>query len=70
MKIELLSPEGDLLAANETRIGFRSVKLIREDYRSERSAGEFLFVINGESRYIRGANGTGNGTGTGPVKCL
>ena len=55
-KIELLSPEGDLLAANETRIGFRSVKLIREDYRSERSAGEFLFVINGEPCYIRGAN--------------
>ena len=55
-KIELVAADGKVLAENVTRIGFRSVRLIREDYRSPERPGEFLFVVNGEPCYVRGSN--------------
>lgn len=55
-KIELVAEDGAVLAENVTRIGFRTVKLVRDDYRSAERPGEFLFVVNGEPCYIRGSN--------------
>ena len=54
--IELLSEDGAVLASDARRIGIRTVRLERRDWRSRNDPGQFLFYVNGEPIFIRGTN--------------
>ena len=56
--VEILSPDGRLLARDSRRIGIKHVELERSNWRSEDEPGEFLCRVNGEKIYLRGVNWT------------
>ena len=55
-RIELLDAEGVVLAADARKIGIRTIELVREDWRSKESPGQFLVKVNGEPCFMRGTN--------------
>ena len=55
-KIEIIAPDGTVLAEHAERIGFRTIRLERDDVYSKDRPGQFLFRINGEPLYVRGSN--------------
>ncbi len=54
--VEVVAPSGEVLARDVRRIGFRTVKLVRDDNYGPERPGEFLFRVNGKPVYIRGTN--------------
>ena len=54
--IEVVSPDGVILARDARRIGFRTVELVRVDVYGPERPGQFLFKVNGEPIYVRGSN--------------
>jgi len=48
--------DGKVLARNVQKIGFRTIRLERDDVYSKERPGQFLFRVNGEPCYIRGSN--------------
>ena len=54
--IEVIGDNGETLAKHSEKIGFRTVKLEREDVYGPDRPGQFLFRINGEPCYVRGSN--------------
>ena len=55
-RVEVLSPEGTVLAKHEIRFGVRVIGLERDDVYGPERPGQFLFRVNGEPCYIRGSN--------------
>ena len=55
--VEVIDETGSILAAETRKVGVRSVELVTEDIAPEKGKkGEFMFFINGEKCFIRGAN--------------
>ena len=54
--IEIMDDGGELLARHSEKIGFRTIKLERDDVYGADRPGQFLFRVNGEPCYIRGSN--------------
>jgi len=54
--IEVSGDDGKVLAKHTEKIGFRTVKLERDDVYGPERPGQFLFRINGEPCYVRGSN--------------
>ena len=54
--IEIADDTGSVLAMHSEKIGFRTVKLERDDVYGPDRPGQFLFRINGEPCYVRGSN--------------
>ena len=54
--IEIVAPDGSVLARDVRRIGFRTIDFERDDDYGPERPGQFLFRINGEPIYIRGTN--------------
>jgi beta-mannosidase len=54
--IEITADGGEVLARHTEKIGFRTIKLEREDVYGPDRPGQFLFRINGEPCYVRGSN--------------
>ena len=57
-QIEILSPDGRLLARDSRKIGIKYIEFERSNWKSPDEPGEFLFRVNGEKIYIRGVNWT------------
>ena len=55
-KIEVLAKDGSTLAEHVEKIGFRTIRLERDDVYSKERPGQFLFRVNGEPCYVRGSN--------------
>ena len=55
-KIEVVDRSGTVLAESVQRIGFRTIRLERDDVYSDDRPGQFLFRVNGEPCYVRGSN--------------
>ncbi|MBR2838470.1 MAG: glycoside hydrolase family 2 [Kiritimatiellae bacterium] len=55
-RIELVGEDGRVLAANERRVGLRTVDLDCSDIRPGSDPGKFLFRINYTPIYVRGVN--------------
>ena len=54
--IEIAADSGEVLARHTEKIGFRTIKLEREDVYGLDRPGQFLFRVNGEPCYVRGSN--------------
>lgn len=54
--VEIVSPEGRVLARAASKVGIRSIVLERDDVYGPERPGKFLFRVNGEPCYIRGSN--------------
>ena len=54
--IEIADDAGALLARHSEKIGFRTIKLERDDVYDSNRPGQFLFRVNGEPCYVRGSN--------------
>lgn len=54
--MELVDEHNTVLASNKQRIGFRTVKLERDDINLPEKPGTFRFIINGEPVFIHGTN--------------
>lgn len=54
--IEIAADSGEVLARHTEKIGFRTIKLEREDVYGPDRPGQFLFRVNGEPCYVRGSN--------------
>ena len=54
--IEILGEDGQMLVRHVEKIGFRTIKLERDDVYGPDRTGQFLFRVNGEPCYIRGSN--------------
>ena len=54
--IEVLDPNGRVIAKDLRKVGVRTVKLVVRDAYNAATPGEFKFFVNGEPCYIRGAN--------------
>jgi beta-mannosidase len=54
--IEITGDDGEVWASHTEKIGFRTVKLERDDVYGPDRPGQFLFRINGEPCYVRGSN--------------
>jgi len=54
--IEIVDDGGELLARHSEKIGFRTIKLERDDVYGPDRPGQFLFRVNGEPCYVRGSN--------------
>lgn len=54
--IEIQDRERKVLATHCEKIGFRSIRLEREDIYGKDRPGKFLFRVNGEPCYVRGVN--------------
>ena len=55
-KIEVIAMDGTVLAEHVEKIGFRTIRLERDDVYSKERPGQFLFRVNGEPCYVRGSN--------------
>ena len=55
-KIEVIAKDGSKLAEHGEKIGFRTIRLERDDVYSKERPGQFLFRVNGEPCYVRGSN--------------
>ena len=55
-KIEVVAEDGIVLAEHVEKIGFRTIRLERDDVYSKERPGQFLFRVNGEPCYVRGSN--------------
>ena len=54
--IEIADDGGVVLARRSEKIGFRTIKLERDDVYGAERPGQFLFRVNGEPCYVRGSN--------------
>ena len=54
-RIEIVAPDGKVLATDSRRVGVRQFSLETRDITSE-SEGEFLLRVNGEKCFVRGSN--------------
>ena len=54
--VEVAGSDGACLARRTERIGLRTVELVRDDVYGKERPGQFLFKVNGEPVFIRGAN--------------
>ena len=54
--VEVRGADDEVLATHAERIGLRTVELVRDDVYGPERPGQFLFRVNGEPVYIRGAN--------------
>ena len=54
--IEIADDGGVILARSSEKIGFRTIKLERDDVYGAERPGQFLFRVNGEPCYVRGSN--------------
>ena len=54
--LEVRGEDGELLATHTEKIGFRTIRLERDDVYSKEHPGQFLFRVNGEPCYVRGSN--------------
>lgn len=55
-KIEIVADGGKVLAENAVKIGFRTIRLDRDDIYGKERPGQFRFIVNGEPCYVRGSN--------------
>jgi len=55
-RIEVVRDDGTVLAADERKLGLRTVRLEYDDRKLPERPGKFLFRINGEPIYVRGTN--------------
>lgn len=56
--VEIIDETGKTLARDERKIGLRTIRLEREDWKSEKEPGKFQFHVNGEPIFIKGTNWT------------
>ena len=55
--VEVVDEKGAVLATDTRKVGVRSIKLINEDIEPAKGRkGEFMFYVNGERCFVRGAN--------------
>lgn len=54
--VEITGKDGKILARHSEKIGFRTIRLERDDVYGPERPGQFLFRVNGEPCYIRGSN--------------
>jgi len=54
--LEVLAPDGGVLASHSEKIGIRTITLERDDVYGPDRPGQFLFRVNGEPCYVRGSN--------------
>lgn len=55
-KCELVAADGTVLAADEQKLGIRTVKLDFNEINLPEAPGRFCFVVNGEPIFVRGTN--------------
>lgn len=55
-RAELIDTDGNVLAADNRRIGLRTVRLDRTDTSTRENRGRFCFYVNGEPIFIHGTN--------------
>lgn len=58
LRVEFVDGAGRTLAADERRVGIRTIHLEREDWKSEAEPGTFRFVVNGRPIYMHGCDTT------------
>lgn len=56
--VEFVDDSGTVLARDDRRIGFRTVRLERRDWYSKQDPGTFRFIVNGEPIYMHGLDVT------------
>lgn len=54
--LQILDPNGNVLAENKQRIGIRTARLINTDASTRDQPGEFVFEINQEKIFVKGTN--------------
>ncbi|MEZ5041689.1 MAG: hypothetical protein R2828_17475 [Saprospiraceae bacterium] len=54
--LQILDPDGNVLAENKQRIGIRTARLINTDASTRDQPGEFVFEINHEKIFVKGTN--------------
>ena len=57
-KAEFVDAEGRVLATDERKVGLRTVRLERENYRDDARPGTFRFLVNGVPVYMHGCDVT------------
>lgn len=57
-RLDLVDGEGTILDSRSCRIGLRIVELRHTDISTLEQPGEFVFLVNGERVFVRGANWT------------
>ncbi len=55
---EFVAADGTVLARDTRKVGLRTIRLEREDWRSEENPGTFRFVVNGTPVYMHGCDVT------------
>ncbi len=56
--VEFLDVQGKVLARDERKVGLRTVRLERADWKSEQEPGTFRFLVNGTPVYMHGTDWT------------
>lgn len=54
--VQIIEPDGSILAENKQKIGIRTAELVRTDISTKAKPGEFLFKINSEKIFVKGTN--------------
>lgn len=54
--LQILDPDGNILAENQQSIGIRTAQLINTDANTKEQPGEFVFEINHEKIFVKGTN--------------
>ncbi|MDH3651963.1 MAG: hypothetical protein OEQ53_19915 [Saprospiraceae bacterium] len=54
--LQLIDPNGNVLAENRQSIGIRTANLVNTDANTREQPGEFFFEINGEKIFVKGTN--------------
>ena len=55
-KAEFVDADGRVLATDERKVGFRTIRLERTNYRDDEHPGTFRFIVNGVPVYMHGCD--------------